>query len=122
MGRPRLYPDRVLTPAERLKRFRDRRRGLPVPFEAPDPLPMAKVALARKLAVIMHRMANEMAKAGMPLATAVEAMEEAGLKLATVDEMFADANANAKLADASSTSAQPAPAAPARFDPLALIG
>jgi hypothetical protein len=34
MGRLRLNPDRVLTPAERLKRFRDRRRGLPV-VEAP---------------------------------------------------------------------------------------
>jgi P27 family predicted phage terminase small subunit len=31
MGRLRLYPERVLTPAERVKRFRDRQRGLPVP-------------------------------------------------------------------------------------------
>jgi hypothetical protein len=98
MGRLRINPDHVLTPAERLKRFRDRRRGLPVP-EAPRVMTP-------------------------PLPTMVEAMEDSGMPpLASVDELVEVDNAHVAAAPAPPERVVgPATPLPLRFDPLALIG
>jgi hypothetical protein len=111
MGRLRLNPERVLTPAERVKRFRDRRRGLAVP-EAPRVLTPGRA------------LAEAMEGAGVPLATAADLVLDASNTVAPAShgqraDLARDANLPVLPAPACP---MVGPASPLRFDPKALIG
>jgi hypothetical protein len=107
MGRLRLNPDRVLTPAERLKRFRDRRRGLPV-AEAP------------RVVTPGRALAEAMEACGVPLATAADLVSE------TVGNSYNSGEGKVTLTTLLQRPAPGCPlvgpATPLRFDPKALIG